>query len=73
MLSWSAPTSGGQTSYTLLRSTTGQPGSFVPLSETLEAFRAITDGKYDNVPEQAFFMSGGLEDLERNAEQLKRA
>src|SRR3954470_12948662 len=51
---------------------TGQPGSFVPLSETLQAFKAITDGEYDNVPEQAFFMCGGLEDLERNAEKLKR-
>src|SRR3954452_3387317 len=51
---------------------TGQPGSFVPLSETLQAFKAITDGEYDHVPEQAFFMCGGLEDLERNAEKLKR-
>jgi F-type H+-transporting ATPase subunit beta len=52
---------------------TGQPGSFVPVSETLQAFKAITDGDYDNVPEQAFFMCGGLEDLERNADKLKRA
>src|SRR6478672_5992716 len=51
---------------------TGQPGSFVPLSETLEAFKAITDGEYDNVPEQAFFMCGGLEDLEKNADKLKK-
>src|SRR3954463_11873163 len=51
---------------------TGQPGSFVPLSETLQSFKAITDGEYDNVPEQAFFMCGGLEDLEKNAEKLKR-
>ena len=51
---------------------TGQPGSFVPVSETLQAFKAITDGEYDNVPEQAFFMCGGLEDLERNADKLKR-
>src|SRR5215212_7276585 len=51
---------------------TGQPGSFVPVSETLEAFKALTEGTYDNVPEQAFFMCGGLEDLERNAEKLKR-
>ena len=51
---------------------TGQPGSFVPLSETLEAFKALTEGNYDHVPEQAFFMCGGLEDLERNAEKLKR-
>src|SRR3712207_7304360 len=51
---------------------TGQPGSFVPVSETLQAFKAITDGEYDNVPEQAFFMCGGLEDLERNADKLDR-
>jgi F-type H+-transporting ATPase subunit beta len=51
---------------------TGQPGSFVPLSETLEAFKALTEGKYDHLPEQAFFMQGGLEDLERNAEKLKK-
>jgi F-type H+-transporting ATPase subunit beta len=51
---------------------TGQPGSFVPLSETLEAFKALTEGRYDHVPEQAFFMCGGLEDLERNADKLKR-
>jgi F-type H+/Na+-transporting ATPase subunit beta len=51
---------------------TGQPGSYVPLSETLEAFKALTEGRYDHVPEQAFFMCGGLEDLERNAEKLKR-
>jgi F-type H+-transporting ATPase subunit beta len=52
---------------------TGQPGSFVPLSETLEAFSALADGKYDHVPEQAFFMCGGLEDLERNADKLAKS
>src|SRR3954465_818157 len=52
---------------------TGQPGSYVPLTETLEAFKAISEGNYDNVPEQAFFMCGGLEDLERNYEKLKKS
>src|SRR5947209_1524360 len=52
---------------------TGQPGSFVPLSETLEAFKALTEGTYDHVPEQAFFMCGGLEDLERNADKLAKS
>ena len=52
---------------------TGQPGSFVPLSETLEAFKALTEGNYDHLPEQAFFMQGGLEDLEKNAEKLKKS
>ena len=47
---------------------TGVEGSFVPLDETIEAFNAIADGKYDHVPEQAFFMCGGIEDLERKAQ-----
>src|SRR6476660_8273647 len=51
---------------------TGSPGKFVPLAETLQAFKAITDGEYDNVPEQAFFMCGGLEDLEKNRDNLKK-
>ncbi|MED7949034.1 MULTISPECIES: F0F1 ATP synthase subunit beta [unclassified Streptomyces] len=51
---------------------TGIEGSTVPLSETIEAFNSIADGKYDSVPEQAFFMCGGIEDLERNAAQLAK-
>ena len=47
---------------------TGQPGVFVPLEETIASFKAICEGKYDNVPEQAFFMCGGIEDVERKAE-----
>ena len=35
---------------------TGQPGMFVPLDETIASFKAITEGKYDHFPEQAFFM-----------------
>src|SRR5579884_522722 len=49
---------------------TGVDGSTVPLDETIAAFNAIADGKYDHVPEQAFFMCGGIEDLERNAAEL---
>ncbi|MEV0535339.1 F0F1 ATP synthase subunit beta [Kitasatospora sp. NPDC050463] len=51
---------------------TGVEGSTVPLSETIEAFNAIADGKYDAVPEQAFFMCGGIEDLEKNAAELAK-
>ena len=50
---------------------TGQPGEFVPLSETVSSFKAITEGKYDNIPEQAFFMCGGIEDVERKAHELE--
>jgi F-type H+-transporting ATPase subunit beta len=52
---------------------TGIEGSFVPLSETIEAFEALADGKYDHVPEQAFFMCGGLADVERRAAELAKA
>ncbi|MGH3282062.1 MAG: F0F1 ATP synthase subunit beta [Trebonia sp.] len=52
---------------------TGQPGAFVPLEETISSFRAIADGKYDHVPEQAFFMCGGIEDVERKAKELERS
>ena len=49
---------------------TGVDGSTVPIKETVEAFKKISEGEYDHVPEQAFFMCGGLEDLERNAKRL---
>jgi F-type H+-transporting ATPase subunit beta len=50
---------------------TGLPGVFVPLSETISSFKAICEGKYDQVPEQAFFMCGGIEDVERKAQELE--
>ncbi len=49
---------------------TGQKGAFVPIAETLQSFKSLCDGEYDDVPEQAFFMCGGLEDVERNAKKL---
>jgi F-type H+-transporting ATPase subunit beta len=52
---------------------TGLPGAFVPLEETISSFKAITEGKYDHVPEQAFFMCGGIEDVERKAKELERS
>ena len=51
---------------------TGLEGSFVPLRETVEAFTKIADGDYDDTPEQAFFMCGGLEDVERKAADIKK-
>jgi F-type H+-transporting ATPase subunit beta len=52
---------------------TGIPGSFVPVEETIEAFKRLCAGDFDSYPEQAFFMCGGLEDLERKANELKNA
>ncbi|MEU0938461.1 MULTISPECIES: F0F1 ATP synthase subunit beta [unclassified Embleya] len=51
---------------------TGLDGSDVSLSETVEAFNAIADGKYDHAPEQAFFMLGGLDDLEKKIAELNK-
>jgi len=51
---------------------TGTPGSTVPLKETIESFKKISEGEYDHFPEQAFFMCGGLEDLERKAKELMK-
>jgi F-type H+-transporting ATPase subunit beta len=52
---------------------TGQAGVFTPLEETVASFKAVTEGKYDNLPEQAFYMVGGIEDVERKAKELERS
>jgi len=51
---------------------TGLDGSFVPLADTIEAFTKIADGEYDSTPEQAFFMCGGLDDVERKAAAIRK-
>ena len=51
---------------------TGIEGSTVPLVDTIEAFTKVADGDFDHVPEQAFFMCGGLDDVERNAAELEK-
>ncbi len=52
---------------------TGQKGVTVPLKETIESFDAIADGEFDNVPEQAFFSTGGIDDVQANAKKLASA
>ncbi|WP_073485112.1 F0F1 ATP synthase subunit beta [Streptoalloteichus hindustanus] len=49
---------------------TGQPGSNVPIKETIEAFDKLAKGEFDHMPEQAFYMCGGLDDLEANYKKL---
>ncbi|MCA0290433.1 MAG: F0F1 ATP synthase subunit beta [Actinobacteria bacterium] len=51
---------------------TGIEGSTVPLNETIEAFTKICDGEYDHVGEQAFFMCGGLDDVERQWAEISK-
>jgi F-type H+-transporting ATPase subunit beta len=49
---------------------TGVRGKSVPLDETIASFRALTDGDYDHLPEQAFFNVGGIEEAEEKARTL---
>jgi F-type H+-transporting ATPase subunit beta len=51
---------------------TGIEGSTVPVKDTVEAFKAIGAGDFDKYPEQAFFMCGGIEDVERKAAELDK-
>lgn len=51
---------------------TGMKGKFVALPETIASFKAILDGKYDHIPEPAFYMVGGLEDVEAKAAQMTK-
>jgi F-type H+/Na+-transporting ATPase subunit beta len=50
---------------------TGIKGAYVKIEDTIKGFRMILDGKLDDVPEQAFFMVGAIEDVLEKAEKLK--
>nr|MDA8088271.1 F0F1 ATP synthase subunit beta [Nitrospiraceae bacterium] len=49
---------------------TGRPGKYVKLADTIRGFKALVEGKYDDVPEQAFYMAGGIEEVEERAAGL---
>ncbi len=49
---------------------TGLEGKFVPIEETISSFKKLTEGEYDHIPEQAFFLCGGIEDVEEKAKSL---
>src|SRR5215468_6629300 len=51
---------------------TGLEGSTVPVADTIEAFNKIADGEYDHVAEQAFFMCGGLDDVEQKWAEIQK-
>ena len=50
---------------------TGIPGKYVALTDTIRGFREIADGKHDDIPEQAFYMVGGIEEVLEQSEKLK--
>ena len=49
---------------------TGIVGKYVKLEETVSSFERLVSGEFDNLPEQAFFMAGGIEDVAENAKRL---
>ena len=51
---------------------TGIPGKYVKVAETVRGFQEIIDGKYDDIPEQAFFLKGGIEEVVEAAEKMKQ-
>lgn len=52
---------------------TGSPGKYVTLEETLEGFKGILEGKYDDIPENAFYMVGNIQEVLEKAQKLKSA
>src|SRR5919106_596338 len=50
---------------------TGFAGKYVPIAETVRSFREIVDGKWDHLPEQAFYMVGTIEEAVEKAEKMK--
>ena len=50
---------------------TGSPGKYVTLKETIKGFKGIVDGDYDHLPEQAFYMVGGIEEAVEKAKTLQ--
>jgi len=52
---------------------TGMAGKYVKLEETIKSFKELIDGKYDDLPEQAFYMVGGIEEAVEKAKKLQSA
>ncbi|WP_411821750.1 F0F1 ATP synthase subunit beta [Leptospira sp. 'Mane'] len=50
---------------------TGRPGKYVKLADTIRSFKAIIEGKFDSLPEQAFYMVGSIDEVVEAAKQLK--
>jgi F-type H+/Na+-transporting ATPase subunit beta len=50
---------------------TGAPGRYVKVADTVKGFKEINDGKYDDIPEQAFYMKGTIDEALEAAEKLK--
>jgi F-type H+-transporting ATPase subunit beta len=52
---------------------TGKPGKYVKLEDTIRGFKEIVEGKHDEIPEQAFYMKGGIEEVVEEAKKMAEA
>jgi len=52
---------------------TGSPGKYVTLEDTIEGFKGILEGKYDDLPENAFYMVGNIQEAIEKAEKMKNS
>ena len=52
---------------------TGAPGRYVKIADTVKGFKEIVEGKHDDIPEQAFYMKGTIDEVVQAAEKLKAA
>jgi len=52
---------------------TGREGKYVRVEDTIKGFKAIAEGKYDSIPEQAFYMAGNIEEVEERAAKMQTA
>jgi F-type H+-transporting ATPase subunit beta len=52
---------------------TGREGRYVPIAETVRGFKEILEGKYDTLPEQAFYMSGAIDEVVEAAKKMEEA
>ncbi len=52
---------------------TGRPGRYVRLEDTVRGFKRVVDGEMDHISEQAFYMAGGIDEVEKNAEKISAA
>ena len=56
--------------FTVAQVFTGSPGKYVSLKDTIRGFKGICDGEYDHLPEQAFYMVGGIEEAVEKAKKI---
>ena len=57
--------------FSVAQAFTGNEGKYVSLKETIRSFKGIVNGEYDHLPEQAFYMVGGIEEAVEKAKKVQ--